>query len=293
MSRIAFSAQFLKKLELLAVASRRMFAGRLRGERRSPRRGSSVEFADFRDYSQGDDYRYIDWHAFARFEDLFLKLFIEEEDLSVFILLDRSKSMDFGEPRKIDFAAQIAAALGYTALANLDRVTIRAFSDAGVRRTQALHGRSRVFRLLEFLETVDCEGGTNLNYTVDEFISSGRRRGVVIVLSDFFTAEGYEHALNRLKFSGFDPVAIQVLSPDEADPPVGGDWRLVDAETQGLVDISLGARAVRIYKSRLNAFTEALSEFCRTRGIPFVRTVTSEKFEDLMLRTFRRAAVLK
>src|SRR5271168_1207574 len=143
--------KFLAQLEQLELVSRKIFLGRMKGERRSKRKGQSVEFADYRNYVIGDDLRFLDWNLYARLDRLFLRLFMEEEDLHFYILLDNSKSMDFGAPTKLHYAKQVAAALGFIGLVNLDRVVVQAFSDRLVQTSPVLRGRRSLWRLLDFL----------------------------------------------------------------------------------------------------------------------------------------------
>ncbi len=284
-----FDGKFLRKLELLRIASRKAFAGKSRGERRSTRRGSSVEFADYRQYFPGDDFRYIDWHAFARMEQLYLKLFVEEEDLSVYLLLDTSKSMAFGSPQKFDVARRLAASLAYISLSSLDRVSLTGFGAGRQHTLPPARGRARVFTILEFLDGIVPDGQTSLDRTVEEFLITNRRPGVVIVIGDFFDPSGYQRPLNRLIFEHFQPMVIQVLSPEELNPPLRGDLRLVDAETNQAVDVSMNQRARKLYKTRLEELLSGLERFCLRRQITFLRACTDTAFEDLILRYLRGA----
>lgn len=288
--KIQWDAGFLRKLETLAVVSKKSFAGRMKGERRSPRKGSSVEFADYRNYVQGDDTRHVDWNAYARFEGLFLKLFMEEEDLRISFLLDRSRSMGFGG--KFEAAAKVVAALGYVGLANLDRIEVVAFSSEGDRRQPWLHGRQQIHRLLSFLESLEPGGRTDLPDRVKEFAGRAGRPGLAVVVSDFLDPGGFETPLNLLKFHGFDVAVLQILAREEVDPPVGGDWRLKDSETGESVDLSLGPRAVRAYKARFDAFTSALDAFARGRDLTVLRAVADQDFEELVLKYFREAQLV-
>ncbi len=288
--RIQFDAAFLRRLDLLTVVSKRLFAGRMKGERRSPRKGSSVEFADFRNYVQGDDHRTIDWNAYARFESLFVKLFMEEEDLHLHFLLDRSKSMDFGG--KFSMAAHVVAALGYVGLANLDRVSVTAFSDAGAPRLNTIHGKTQIHKLIGFLEALDCAGRTDLTTQVKSFVEQSSRPGLCVVVSDFLDDGGFEAPLNLLRFHKFEPVAIQILAREEVDPPLGGDWRYIDSETGAAIDLALGGRAVKLYKQRLAAYTTALDTFCRARDITCLRATADQDFAELVLKYFREAALI-
>lgn len=290
--KIELTAPFMKKLEALSVVSKKLFAGRMKGERRSPRRGQSVEFADFRDYSQGDDYRHIDWNAYARLEGLFLKLFVEEEDLHIHLLLDRSKSMDFGSPGKLEFAGRTAAALAYIGLSNLDRVSLTAFSAEGLQTLPFQHGKQNIFSVIEFLERLRPGGPTALTRSIDAFVQQARHKGIVVLISDFLCEDGFQPALTRLRYSKFEPIALQVLAPEEVDPPLGGDWSFLDSETGSKVDLSLGPRAVTLYKQRLRAYCDELDQFCRGRDIAVLRAATDQDFEDLILRYFRAAALI-
>ncbi len=282
-----FDSAFLRKLDLLRIASKKTFAGKSRGERRSTRHGSSVEFADYRQYFPGDDFRYIDWHAYARMEQLYLKLFVEEEDLSVYLLLDTSKSMDFGRPSKFDIARQLAASLAYISLSSLDRVSLTGFGAGRSHRMPPARGRARLFPILDFLDSIEPDGETSLERTVDEFLISNRRPGVVIVIGDFFDPTGHARPLNRLIYERFAPMVIQVLSPEELDPPLRGDLRLLDAETNRAVDVSMNQRARRLYMTRLHDLLDGLERFCLRRQIAFLRARTDTPFEELILRYLR------
>ena len=290
--KIEFGASFLRKLEALSIVSKRLFAGRMKGERRSPRRGQSVEFADFREYSQGDDYRHIDWNAYARLESMFLKLFVEEEDLHIHILLDRSKSMDFGTPNKLQFAGRTAAALAYIGLSNLDRVSLTAFSSGGLQALPFQHGKQNIFSVIEFLERLQPGGPTDLTRSVDAFVQQARHKGIVVLLSDFLCDDGIQPALTRLRYSKFEPITVQVLAPDEVEPPLGGDWSFIDSENGSKVDLSLGPRAVTLYKQRLRSHCDEMDRFCLSHDITVLRAVTSQDFEDLVLKYFRAAALI-
>ena len=154
----AFDSEFLKKLEYLYIVSKKIFAGRIKAERRSTRRGVSVEFADYRNYTAGDDFRYIDWNAFARLDELLLKLYEEREDLHIYFLVDASQSMTYGEPQKLLYAKRVAAALAYISLSNLDRVSITAFTDQDLNRLPTERGKGKIFTLLDFLDRIDGTG---------------------------------------------------------------------------------------------------------------------------------------
>ena len=288
-----FDSAFLRKLELLSILSKKVFAGKIRGERKSSRRGTSVEFADFREYVHGDDFRYIDWNAYARLENLFLKLFIEEEEVYVYILLDASKSMDYGKRNKFDYARRVAAAFAYIALANLDRVALGAFGPGLTQSMPAVRGKSQIFNIFHFLEAVKPEGETSLNRAASEFVARSKRLGVVVILSDFLSRDGYEEGLKLLNYSRFEPLLVQILAAEEVEPDVTGDLRLVDMEDEGFVDISLTRQARSLYRKRLAAFLSGLDSFSKTHAIAYFQTTSSVPFEDLILRYLRQAMLLK
>src|SRR2546428_267328 len=176
--------QFLAKLEQLELASRKIFLGRLKGERRSKRRGQSVEFMDFRNYVIGDDLRFLDWNLYARLDRLFLRLFLEEEDLHISILIDASLSMDFGSPTKLHYAKQVAAALGFVGLVGSDRVVIEAFGEGASLTSAPLRGRRSLWRMLDFLNGIGPAGRGSFGPSLRSFSLRSTGRGVVIVLSD-------------------------------------------------------------------------------------------------------------
>jgi uncharacterized protein (DUF58 family) len=283
---------FLRKLEQLSLVSKKVFLGQLKGERRSSRRGVSVEFADFRNYTLGDDTRYIDWNTFARLERLFLKLFIEEEDLHVYLLVDGSRSMAFGEPDKFRYACRTAAALGYIGLANHDRVGAAVFGSQLVSLFPPTRGRQQVFGLFRFLEEARPAGGTSLAASLKEYSLRTRRPGVAILLSDFLDPD-WETGLKALLHRRFQVTAIQVLDRAELHPQFLGDLKLVDAETGEEREISVSPALLREYHQRVDRFCAGIRETCRRYGADYLQAVTDLPFEDLILRWLRGAGVLR
>ncbi len=279
---------FLRKLEALSIAARRAFPGSFKGEKRSPHRGTSVEFADFRNYTPGDDFRHVDWNVYGRLEKLFLKLFVEEEDLHVYLLVDVSKSMDFGNPKKIDFARRVAAAIGYIALTNMERVGGAAFSD-GLRSVfPATRGRHEAHRFFDFLRGIEVDGETNFGESLGQWTRRRPRAGVAFVISDFFDAEGFEAGLIALLTRRFDVNLIHVLDDFELNPDVRGDLRVVDVETGHTREITVSGRMLGEYQRSVAAFQERIRAFCRRHDVGYVQTSTSAPFEDVVLREFRR-----
>jgi uncharacterized protein (DUF58 family) len=198
-----FDEEFQRRLEVLAIVSRKLVAGRTRAERRSRKTGSGIEFADHREYAPGDDFRYLDWNLYARTGRLLLRLYEEEEDLSVYVLLDVSRSMSFGTPRKIDYGKKLAAALAYIALANLDRVSLLTFSDEVVGRIAPTRGKNRIFKAFEFLRPIEAEGRTGTADAMRTFVAQNKRRGVAILISDLYDPQGFEGGINALRFARF------------------------------------------------------------------------------------------
>ncbi len=233
--------EFLHKLEQLELVSRKIFVGRMKGERKSKRRGSSVEFADHRNYAVGDDLRHIDWNVYGRLDKLFLKLFLEEEDLHLYTLLDTSLSMDFGDPTKLHYGKQVAAALAFVGLVNHDRVVLDTFSTTLEPGMPSVRGRSQMWRVVQFLEPLHASGASDLTAAAKAFAVKHAGKGIVVVISDFLDKRGYEDALRYLLARDMDIYVVHVLSQEEVEPELVGDLRLVDAEDEDVAEISVSA----------------------------------------------------
>ena len=277
------SAEFLTQLERFALISRRTFRGRVKGERKSPRKGSSVEFSDYRAYGAGDDLRYVDWNIYGRLDRLYLKLFVDEEDLCLNLLLDASLSMNFGTPSKLGFAARLAAALGFVGLVNLERVGVAVLRERMAEGWSPARGRNQVLPLIDFLARLRPYGATSLSDGLAQFALRSRESGVAVIISDLMDPRGYESGLKALLERRFDVHVIHVLSPDEMNPSFGGDLRLEDAETGELRDLTLDGEALRAYRERLRDFLERAEQFCRSKEISYHRVVTDTHVEDFVL----------
>jgi uncharacterized protein (DUF58 family) len=284
---------FIRQLEQLELVVRRLQSGKTHGEKRSKRRGTGSEFADYRDYVQGDDPRFIDWNIAGRLDRLFLKLFHEEEDLRVSIFLDTSKSMEFGNPPKLAYAKKLAAALAYVALANFDRVTIEAAREGGLDRFRPSRGRPMIWPMLEFLQGVTAEGGTDLHTGLKQFAQRQAGPGMRIVVSDFLDKRGYEGALRWLAGGGSPAVLVQVLSPQEVQPTVVGDVAVEDAEDGELLEVSISGRLLRQYTANLQSLVGGLKEYSRARGMAFFFAQTTHPVETLLMSAFRRAGIVR
>jgi uncharacterized protein (DUF58 family) len=287
-----FDEAFLRQLERLLLLMRSPVRGGLKGGRRSVKRGQSVEFADYRDYALGDDLRQLDWNVYARLERLFVKLFVEEEDVTVTLLLDASASMASGRPEKLLFAKRAAAALGYIGLASEDRVAVTALSGRIARRRVALRGSGRVFRLLADLSAVDvADGPTDLVAAARHAAAQLHGRGVVILLSDLLDPDA-DKVIRELAATGSELIVLHILSPDELDPALEGDLRLVDAETGDKVDITADLATIDAYKDRLAAWKAGFADLAAKRRASYVDLSSDVNLAELMFAELRRRRVL-
>lgn len=286
--------RFLKKLEGLSLVSKRVFAGQMQGEKRSLKHGSSVEFADFREYAPGDDLRYVDWKAYGRLDKLFLKLFLEEEDLSLHLLLDTSRSMEFGAPQtKADYARRVAAALGFIALSDYDRVSIAGFSAGLGQVLPPTRGKPGILPFFQFLQNrTPTGGGTNFGDALTRYAALAKGSGIAVVLSDFFDAS-YERGLKALLARRFQIVLIHILDAEEVHPTLMGDLRLLDAETGEAREVSVSPHVLAQYQAQLTAFCDGLQGFASRYGMDYVRAATDLPFEDVILKFLRRQGLLR
>lgn len=281
------------KLDQLAFVSKKIFAGKMRGERLSKRRGESVEFADYRNYVVGDDLRFLDWNIYARLEKLFLKLFLQEEDLHVNVIIDASKSMDWGEPNKAFYTRRIAAAIAYIGLINFDRVSLYAYANGLQHELAGVRGRRLMFKIIEFLSRVEYDSVTDLPKATKQFAARHPQSGILIVISDFLDKSGYEDGLRYLLSRPYDLYAMQVLSPDEIDPPLTGDLRLTDVEDDDAAEVTVSRALLNRYKHNLQAYCGGLKEFCTRRGINYLFTSTEVPFDQIILSYFRKRGLVK
>ena len=322
-----FTESFLRKLERLSVMSRRAMSGQLQGERRSHKRGQSVEFADFRPYTPGDDFRRIDWNAYARLERFFIKLFVEEEDLTVHLLVDVSRSMDWGQPNKLEYALCAAGALGYIALAGLDRVTVTALGKGKPVTSNSVTGNSDYFAphrgkqsanaLFTFLEAhlptnslapSPPRSPAPLAPALQIYAARARTPGPLILISDLFDAPSTKHLitqypkgtispiyqyLNALAAKGFEVTLLHTLAPDEVNPDLAGDLKLLDSESGAEVEITADFDLLQRYRRGLADWQAELRNFCGARGIHYVPVETTIPLEELLFAWMRQYSVLK
>jgi uncharacterized protein (DUF58 family) len=308
---------FMRQLDRLDVRSRKMLRGTVQGERRSKKRGASVEFADYRNYVVGDDLRRIDWNLYARLDKLFLRLFMEEEDLSVSLVLDATASMDYGDPRKSTYAKQMVAALGYIALTHYNRLNLYRFTDTIVGSAEGLRGRRPIPRMVEWLgkspatrspgyvsgastrrspgSVSGASGGGDLAEACRRFAVLNQRPGVVVLISDFFDKGDLSDALRYLAGDRYDTYAIQLLSPQEVDPTkagVVGDLRLTDLEDGDTAEVSISAALLKKYRANLEAYCQHVKEVCTKRGLMYLAATTDVPVEKVVLQYLRERGLV-
>jgi uncharacterized protein (DUF58 family) len=276
------SPELLAQLEKMELVSRKIFRGRMKGERRSPRKGQSVEFADYRNYVPGDDLRFVDWNTYARLEKLFLKMFLEEEDLHFYALIDASASMDFGEPTKFKYALQLAAALGFIGLVRGDRVKIEILGTAKSAPAPVFRGRRSLWRMLDHLEALRPEQNVSLAEGIKTFCLRNSGRGIIVLISDLMDKGGFQAGLRYLISKDMDVYVVHLLSAEEFDPDVQGDLRLVDCEDSDLAEVTITGPLLKRYKETLSAFVESAKEYCTRRGMAYVLARTAVPLEELV-----------
>ncbi|MCB2180117.1 DUF58 domain-containing protein [bacterium] len=288
-----FDSKFLGQLERLAILSRQSLAGQMQGERRSPKKGQSVEFSDFRPYTLGDDFRRIDWNAFARLEKFFIKLFVEEEDITIHLLIDSSTSMDWGTPNKHNYAIKTAAALGYIALVGLDRLTVTSVctteNSSGFLPTR---GKRQAHTLFTYLENLNPVGSQTLVKSISNFRSTNPQAGPAILISDLYDPD-WKQALSLLAAGKYEITLLHLLAPDELSPDLSGDLKLLDSETNTEVEITADYDLLQRYKENLANWQTEIDQFCTKRGIHYIPLDTSISLQELLFNLLRRQTVLK
>ena len=287
---LRFEDDFLKKLEYLHVVSKRAFAGQNRADRLTPKRGRGLEFADHRPYAAGDDFRHIDWKAYKRLNRLLLRLFDEERDLPIYLMIDVSRSM--AEPAKFDMARRVAAALCYIGLAHLDRLTILPFGSGLGRESSPGRGKGRIFRVFELLETLEAGGPTDLRESFKEFAARPRQMGLTVIISDFLDPGGFEQGLKILRTIGHDVFVVHVASARDRDPGAFGELRFVDVETGELREVDVTPRLASAYLRAWEAHASDLNQFCGRYDIGYVRADAERPFEEIILKAFRQGRFL-
>ena len=283
-----FPPDFLTRLEYLAIVSKRVFRGQLLAQRRTKQMGSGIEFSEHREYTTGDDLRYLDWNIYARHGDLLLKRFQEEQDLHVYLMLDCSRSMAFGNPAKFDLARHLVAALAYIALADLDRIAIIAWADGVVAELPVTRGKAQTLPVMRFLEELPtCGHDSNLEKAVQGMLHKGARTGLAIVVSDLFDEHGFQRGLDQLRYRRFDAHVIQLHDPKEADPALLGDAELVDIETDVARKVTVTERSLKKYRQLFTDHQLAVREYCRTYNLGCTQSPSTIRFDELVMRMMR------
>ncbi|MEX2176449.1 MAG: DUF58 domain-containing protein [Pirellulaceae bacterium] len=287
------SPQLLAQLERLELVSRKIFRGRMKGERKSKRKGQSVEFADFRQYVAGDDLRFIDWNLFARMERLYLKLFLEEEDLHFYCLIDASASMDFGEPTKLQFAKQLAASLGFIGLCRADRVKIESLGTSSRKPGPTLRGRASLWRMQEYLAGIEPGENVSLAEGVRNFCLRNSGKGILVLITDLMDKEGYDKAMRFLVAQQMDVYLLHVLCPEELNPEVKGDLKLIDCEDDDVAEVTISRPLLEKYKRTVASFIDGAREFCTRRGMTYLMTSTQTPVETLVANYLRKRGLVR
>ncbi len=286
--------EFLAQLERLELVSRKVLQGRMKGERRSKRKGQSVEFADYRNYVPGDDLRFVDWNTYARLDRLFIKLFQEEEDLHLYCLVDASGSMDFGEPTKLAYARQVAAALGFVGLIHSDRVVVETLQQPLKQRSPSLRGRGSVWRLLELAGGLEASDSTvSLTEGIKNFCVRHPGKGICVLVSDLFEKEGYQAGLRMLAARGMDVYVIHTLAPEDLEPDLDGDLRLIDCEDGDVAEITANPMVLERYRQTVAAFLAEVQQFCTRRGMAYLTCRTDAPLEGLLTNYLRSRGLLR
>jgi uncharacterized protein (DUF58 family) len=292
MAAALFDNDFLKKLEYLNLIARRLVFGRRQALRQSVKKGPSIEFKDFREYTPGDDPRSVDWMAYARLGELYVKLFRHEEELDLWVLLDTSASMNFGEPNKFDQARRIAAGLAYIGMANMDSASVVPFAGELGRGPIRQRGKGNIFRLMEFLTALETAGETDFQRSVQGFLSIVRKPSLVVVLSDFYGLERAQSALDRLRFFKHQLHVIQVVSPWERDPPIRGELRLLDVESRGHADLTVTDGMLRRYRKAFTQLGQDLRGYAMKNSVGYTQAPTDTPFDVFMRSLLEHGGLL-
>ena len=291
--RFPLEASVLQRLDSLALLTRRPMATGRPGRRRSPLAGSSMEFADYRRYAPGDDFRRIDWRAYARLERLFLRVFEAEENLPVTVLLDCSDSMHHGQPAKMALATQLAAALSYVALKCEDSVIVGALTDRLAAHRRAGSGKHAIWSVGEFLQRLPRSGTTDLNRALYDLGRVIHSPGLTIIISDFLAPGGYQTGIRAVRQLRQEVAMLHILSPDELEPDIQGDWRLQDSEGSGAVDVSISPNVLAAYRQRLSAFTQELAAFAHSYAMTYTLIPSDTAILDVVQRILRQVELVK
>jgi uncharacterized protein (DUF58 family) len=283
--------EFLEKIEKLRLAVKKIRIISNVGERKSPKTGKGTEFSDYRTYQIGDELRYLDWNIYARFEKFLVKLFEEEEDLEVHILLDSSLSMDFGIPTKFFYGKKLALAFSYLSVSSWEKVTFTYFQDDIKGIIPLERKRENIFKLLDQLNKLKAEGKTNLNEAIKKYVSSLKKKVLLLIISDFLSP--YKDGILYARYKKLPVYLIHVISEEEISPPYEGNLQLIDSETNEIINLYLDKSLIENYKKTLDNFLKDIESFSIKTNVEYMRTSTSIPVEDLLLRYLRMGGWLK
>jgi uncharacterized protein (DUF58 family) len=289
---LAVDSQLLRKLERFEILPLGLHRGRQIGHRRSPSRGTGLEFADHKEYSAGDDIRYIDWNVYAHLEELFVKIFEQEEALPVYLLLDRSASMGVGRPSKLHVGAQLAAAIAYVGLANQDHVRLSLFADGLAASSKILRGKTRIYDILELLDGPP-EGATDLGAALEGFSAATRLPGVAFVISDFLDPQGALAGIRLLVGRRFGIHAMHLVAPEESRPPLSGDVELEDVETGRRLQVPLRRDSLERFQAFFAAHGDRLRAELARYGVRYMRIDTTQSVDEVLFTRFPREGVFR
>lgn len=287
-----FDKAYLKKLEYLELIARRLVFGRQQALRQSVKKGASIEFRDFREYSPGDDPRMVDWSVYARLGELVVKLYRQEQELDLWVLLDSSGSMDFGDPNKFDYARRVAGALAYIGMANMDSAGVIPFADQLLTGRYQQRGRGRIFEVLNFLSALRASGQTDLAAVTRAFVSRIRRPGLVVLISDFYGLQSAKRAIDQLRFCKHEMFIIQVAAPWELSPPIRGEMRLVDCETAAHEDLTISDSLLRKYKAAFEASCAELKSYGMRYSIGYALAQSDVPFDAFLVNVLQRGGLV-
>jgi uncharacterized protein (DUF58 family) len=284
----------MNRLDVLEVLTHRIFRGQQKGERRSRKKGVSIDFADYRNYVRGDDTRFIDWNIFARLERLFIKLFLEEEDLAFYVIVDTSKSMGYGKPvSKFEYARKLAAALGYVALKNQDKVGVTAFDVRGNDVFRPARGKGQLPKLLSAVANLEVTERTSLRESIRDFVLRNTQPGIVVLITDFMDEFGYEEALKQFFYRNYEVYCIHVLSPEERNPELMGHLELIDSETGERQEVTVTDQLLKQYQKTLETYCTSIRDWAVSRGMSYLAATTDQPVDVMLLSYLRQKGLLR
>jgi uncharacterized protein (DUF58 family) len=292
MPNTTVDSALLDRLERLSIVSRHRLMGHGKGDRRSIRRGTSIEFVDYRHYVPGDDPRQIDWNIFGRSGSLFVKMFEEEEVLTVHLLVDGSASMDWGTPNKAAMARQLTAALGYVALSGSSRIQAAVLNGEQLNMFGPAWGRKNTSSLLEYLDAARFRGGTDVNAGLRAYARRSSEPGVTFLISDLL-APSIENGMRALLDHHYELIVLHLLAPQELDPPMTGDLNLIDRETGEEIPITLNQEALDRYRTRLSEWRQEIERMCLHLGAIYEPVSSADRLEHVLFDRLRRRGALR